>query len=614
MRHIIQSRRRFLTSLLAGPVGVFGARPSRAEDPRDHPRPPDRPVPRAQADLRSARNGFLDAREVEDGTQIETDVCVIGAGAAGIAIAHELAGTRVRVLVLESGGFEYDARTQSLYDAENIGLQAYNFVHNRLRFFGGTTNHWAGHCRPFDAIDFERRAWVPYSGWPLTRRELDPYYARAQPLCQLPPAHYEDLDFWLSEDVGLTPLALDPARLKNAIYNQSPPTRFGEVYRAALARAPNVTIYLHANALELETDDDAASVTAVQVACIDGPRFVIRPRIVVLAAGALETARILLLSNRVVHEGLGNRNQLVGRFLQDHVAVRPAAFVQPTKPGLDLPLYSDVHEVNGGEIFAVLAASPEMMRAERIQNFRIHVSRAALPSASEYSLIVLKRAVERGKWPDALGWHVANVLTDLDDVARLMYRRYLRSDAEGSERAPSFDGFQLHLALEPIPNPDSRVMLTDQHDLFDQRRIAVEWQLAPDDLITARRAVELAALEFHRLGVGRVWGSLADTGEDWPPHLMSGRHHCGTTRMADDPQRRRGRPRLSGARGRQSVRREQRRVSNHRLCQPHVDDRGTVAASVGSHPPDARLGEGRQSAGRSRSDRRKAARASPSPQ
>lgn len=117
---------------------------------------------------------FIDGRQVEDGSIIETDLAIIGAGAAGIAIARELAGTDISVALIESGGFEFDAATQDLYEGEMGGVD-YPLTSSRLRYFGGTTNHWGGWTRPFEPIDFEKRDWVPYSGWPMTRADLDPF-------------------------------------------------------------------------------------------------------------------------------------------------------------------------------------------------------------------------------------------------------------------------------------------------------------------------------------------------------------------------------------------------------------------------------------------------------
>src|SRR4051812_7116273 len=119
---------------------------------------------------------FADAREVTAETTLGADLCVIGAGAAGIAIARTLAGRSLRVLVLESGGEAFASQTQSLYEGPETGLPYFPLDGPRLRMFGGTTNHWAGVCRPFDEVDFEPRPWIPYSGWSISKTDVDPYY------------------------------------------------------------------------------------------------------------------------------------------------------------------------------------------------------------------------------------------------------------------------------------------------------------------------------------------------------------------------------------------------------------------------------------------------------
>ena len=128
---------------------------------------------------------FVDARSHPTGTDIETEICIIGAGAAGIAIAREFISADFRVTVVESGGMQFESDTQELYESQNIGQPFPNTEVSRLRFFGGTTNHWGGYCLPFDEIDFESRDDFPYHGWPFGKAELDPWYARAQQVCQL---------------------------------------------------------------------------------------------------------------------------------------------------------------------------------------------------------------------------------------------------------------------------------------------------------------------------------------------------------------------------------------------------------------------------------------------
>lgn len=315
---------------------------------------------------------FFDARQLDQEQIIEVDICIIGAGAAGITIAREFIGTSTKVALIESGGLAYDAKTQSLYEGSNIGIVTFNPEINRLRYFGGTTNHWAGHCRPLDNIDFEKRRWVPYSGWPISRSDLDPYYVRAQPIVGLGPYKYEDLEFW-QKKVGSPKLEFDENRLNTVVYNQSPPTRFGQEYRQELKDAKNINVYLNANVLDIKTNDMATRVTSLNIACIDGPHFPLKASIFILATGGMENARILLLSNNVNPAGLGNDNDMVGRYFMDHLVVRPGADISFSgKPG-DMSLYSSIHRAYKSEMFAVLAAPEKLLRKEKLNNFRIHL-------------------------------------------------------------------------------------------------------------------------------------------------------------------------------------------------------------------------------------------------
>lgn len=442
---------------------------------------------------------FIDAKTLSSQHLIESDLCIIGAGAAGITIAREFIGTGIKVCLLESGGFDLDEKTQSLYIGKNIGIPSFDVNVNRLRYFGGTTNHWAGHCRPLDPIDFEKRAWVPHSGWPINRKELDPYYIKAQPILGLGEYKYEDLDYFTA-DTRLPALQFDENRLQTAVYNQSPPTRFGKVYRKEIRNARNIEAYLNANTLELETNESASEITALKVASIEGPEFSVKAKQYVLATGGMENARLLLLSNGVNPMGLGNDNGLVGRFFMDHVLLRPGMDVSYSQLGLNLELYHNKHLAGGGRMFAILAATEKLLRQEKINNFRMHL----LTHGPQYDQ----------------SW--GSIFSDIDGF-----------EEENPAKKASNNSIAFHLVLEPVPNPDSRITLSNDLDLFKQQKINVNWQLTAAELHNAHRALELAALEFGRLGLGRGYAEIFRNNKVWPPNLEAGRHHCGTTRMTD---------------------------------------------------------------------------------
>ncbi len=444
---------------------------------------------------------FVDSRDLTAHTILESDVCIIGAGAAGIALAREFIGTSTQVIVLESGGFGYDQRTQSLYYGENTGLPSFPVHLNRVRYFGGTTNHWAGHCRPLDPIDFEKKDWMPHSGWPITKAALDPYYVKAQPILELGEYQYENLQLF-EDKTGLAGLNLDAKRLKTAVYNQSPPTRFGQVYRDELDKAPNIKVCLYANALELVANESASRVDAVRVACIDGPRFAVQSKYIVLAAGGMESARILLLSRHPSPRGLGNDNDLVGRYFMDHVLLRPGVDISFTKIGINLELYHSLHSVAGGNMFAVLAAPEELLRREQLANFRIHL----VPSGPKYDRPM------GGVFADVDGHEGENPIVKTRD-----------------------NSIAMHMVLEPHPNAESRVYLSTTRDLFNQEKLNVKWLLTTAELSNAYRTLELVALEFGRMGLGRGYGAIFKDKTKWPGNLEAGKHHSGTTRMTDSP-------------------------------------------------------------------------------
>lgn len=451
---------------------------------------------------------LIDARTVPEETTIETDVCIVGAGAAGIALARELRGQSFRVCLLESGNLEFDQETQSLYEGETVGLPILPLTLSRLRYFGGSTNHWAGWCQPLDATDFEARDWIPHSGWPFSRSRLVPFYERAQVVLQIGPFAY-DAEAWNTEHAS--PLPFTGGRVITQIVQFSPPTRFGQVYRSEIANATNITTYLNANAIEVETTEDARSATRLRVACLPGNRFWVSANLFILATGGIENPRLLLSSNKVQSRGLGNQNDLVGRFFMDHAGLVSGAILL-SDPTFSPALY--VNKVRGfhrspapaveQSVMGELMLSPEVVRAERLANY----------SAVLHSTSRLESAKEEG------------FLRALYNVIKSLNRRVFRPALE------------LRNIIEPIPNPDSRVTLRPERDRLGQNRVRLDWRLSAGDERTIRRSQEIIGRELGRAGLGRLRVGLDREDDGWTASLEPGlAHHMGTTRMHTDPRR-----------------------------------------------------------------------------
>ena len=515
---------------------------------------------------------FVDARRVEPDAEIGADICVVGAGAAGIALARELIGRRLRVVVLESGGLTYDAETQSLYRGELAGVPYFPLESARLRFFGGSTNHWSGLCRPLDAQDFERRSWIPYSGWPIRKAELEPFYARAAELMHLS-AEFE-VGYW-RERSRRAPLPLTGRALtRTAQIVPDAHLRFGETYRRELERARNVLTYLHANAIELETDEAAATVSRVRVARLEGGAFWVRARFFVLAAGGIENPRLLLASDRGNARGLGNEHDLVGRFFLEHPRFR-AATVVPSDPQLPIGFYVQ-HAARGGRIQGYLGLSEELKRDEELVDVQIRVDpdyvesfEHALESPDVRSLKSLQRAGWAGARLDDFGRHVGHVASDVTTWRRFTIpgsplpvpypevvstlARSSRVDrrslipallgdiaafgyANASGAAP-IKSFALSTRIESAPNPNSRVTLVRKLDALGMRRVKLDWRLSEIDRRSAVRAVEVLGAELGRAGLGRLRLDVDPDSSELPRDVAGGWHHMGTTRMSNDPKR-----------------------------------------------------------------------------
>lgn len=485
---------------------------------------------------------FIDARTLAQNTVIQTGVCIIGAGAAGITLALSLRTAGFPTVVLESGDLDFDETTQNLDAGEISGLPNYPLDNSRLRFFGGTTNHWAGWCRPLDTEDFQRHAAIPLSGWPLQRAALTSYYEQAQRFCELGPFDYDDPEAWIRA-TGQTGPNFDPARLKTSIFQVSPPTRFGQTYRDALREADTVTVYLNANAIDLVTNATASAVNLVKASSLGGPVFSVQARYVVVAAGGLENARILLLSHGVQAAGLGNTNDLVGRYFMDHPWFRRAAVARFATPDPSLPLFFGETELRGTTVFATLAAgrnarSPVPAEAEAVGGFRIVMQKLHRVIDGIDSLKTVTGALSDFSLPAHLWDHLGNILHDRDAVADSLYRTGTgRKTSPFAPMSPStgpVTGAILDINIEQTPNPASRVTLSQKRDALGQNRLVLDWRLNEIERRTYRRAQEMVALEFGRLGIGRVNAKpLPDVG--WPNDMVGSRHHLGTTRMSDDP-------------------------------------------------------------------------------
>ncbi|HET9826552.1 MAG TPA: GMC family oxidoreductase [Chitinophagaceae bacterium] len=456
----------------------------------------------------------IDARELNDHSTIEGDVCIIGAGAAGISMSLDWMNSPYKIILLEGGGFEYDEKVQELYDGKTTGQRYYPLQSARLHYFGGTTGHWAGFCSTFDSIDFKKRDWVPHSGWPIRRTDLDPFYRRAHEILDLGPYEY-DVAFWQKQDPSMISLPVDENVIWNKIWHFSPPTRFGQKYRDAIVRAKNIHLYTYANVTNITVKENASAVKEVTIKNYAGKTHTVKARFFVLACCSIQNARILLASNTQMTPGLGNQNDLVGRFFMEHLEVKSGE-LRLEKP-FPMKLYNFDFGVT--KTRAELAISEQQQTQHKILNGTMSLT--PMPIANRIVPVI---DIWNNKDPRK---SADNLLNDFSSA--------------GKEYDPSKDDhgiYELFTRIEQAPNPNSRITLDREVDALGMPKSILHWELTPFEKRSIRKIHELLGQEIGKSGIGRVkmMDYLKDENDfSWPDFTGGGWHHMGTTRMSDDP-------------------------------------------------------------------------------
>ncbi len=439
---------------------------------------------------------LIDSNQVEHNSTLKTDLCIIGSGAAGVTLAREMKA-HGDVILVESGGLDFNMEVYDLNRGSVSGkawsatmaskkLQYMYLQTTRHSFFGGSTNCWTGFCRPLEASVFENRAWIPHSGWPITRSDLDHYYPQAAILCEVSEqyAQHEQSDgrqFKFSSD------------LRPAKEHKSPPTRFGIKYRDEILQSKTIRTYINGTVTNLICNAVGDTVERVEIKTIAGNSYFIEAGRFILATGGLENPRILLNANKQHKKGLGNENDVVGRFFMEHLYPK-------VRPGLTA--LSAVRWTGNDKFdeFGIWTFTPEVRKQHALLNVGIAFESTEKNEAYQFAQSVLStsKAIDYDS--------VTNDNTHYDSIVT---------------RA------RLHIELSP--NPDNRVTLSEERDKLGMQRLNLHWQFSELDKHSIYKSVDLFALELGKSGNGRMSIGRLSLLESF------GAHHIGTTRMGNDP-------------------------------------------------------------------------------
>jgi choline dehydrogenase-like flavoprotein len=458
------------------------------------------------------------------------DVCVVGAGAAGIALAVELSRTSLKVVVVDTGELTPNSATRPIHKVVPGPEVTLGVDVDRRLAFGGNTNYWYGNCRPLDDADFTRRDWIPDSGWPVEPAELRSYYERAQALCGLGALRWYDVAACKPHLQRTAPL--ESSVLDTRVVQVTPEFSFAALHGSTLANATNVTVLLGIDAVRLQAVENR--VVGLEACRSTGGRVAIVADSFVLSAGGIENPRMLLASNDLMNRLAPNG--VVGTYFQEHLYYQfetdltdHARSFRPSKVhlynagfGRDLAELRDYrHRVQDATIWGQLVLSHVVARELKLPGLALWFRPSFRDAPAE--LAALRAALGRP--------------ADLPAAAVGVMRRPVRNAAytwrKFTGHADPAGKLTLVVQVEQVPDRSSRVDLLPAVDALGRHGVRLRSRLAMPHRVAHAKALEIAADELgldgrHLANAMEAKYMAGDFGFFW--------HHMGTTRMGDDPQ------------------------------------------------------------------------------
>ena len=473
---------------------------------------------------------ILDVDHLKSTEPIICDICIVGSGPAAISLALQFLKTDTRVVMAESGGLNFERGVQRLYRGESIGYPLPSGLEgSRTRHFGGSSNCWAGACTPLDDIDFRKRDWVPNSGWPIGPESISPYVERAQKVCLVGPYVYDSRIVEGNPDWNFD---FSPDTLEMGYWQFSSEPRLGKHYHDHFKNSANITVLLHATVTAIDSNPSANHVSSVTVSSLRGSKTKIRATTYVLACGGIENARLLLASNSVVQQGLGNSNGMVGRYFMEHPVCVSATVVPRRKADPRLDFLNVFHEPTplfaGTRFNALIKTTEVFQRNQKILNSAIFI----VNHDSEFSqglmaAVRMRQALQERRIPQDMSEDMLKILADFPNVLTAAYGRYFNY---GHSRAR----LGLKIQAETVPDPESRVTLSTKTDAFGMPLARLNWRLNALDRRTMDVLIQEVTNQFDRLNIADInldhW--MVDGSNNLPGDMRGGVHHTGTTRMS----------------------------------------------------------------------------------
>jgi choline dehydrogenase-like flavoprotein len=472
---------------------------------------------------------ILDLLSEHEKSQRSADVCIIGAGAAGITIAVELSRLGLAVLLLEGGGFQFENSSQQIYESEIVGLPHRGIHDGRFRVLGGTTSVWPGQIMELDDMDFRCRPWVPESGWPISKETLRRYYERALEIESLSQCLASDKD--VRARLHVQPLSLGGG-LDTFFTRWCPRPNFAKLFEKSLEKQSGLTAYVHANACEFVFSDSGEAITAVRCKTIEGREFQFAAKTFVLCLGGIETPRLLLQPLKNGGPPPWNRTDNVGRYFQDHICVS-AARVVPANPE-QFHLWFDTVYLDGLRYLPRLKLSARLQEQLGLLAVGASFASQSARQATVRSFREVVHGLSNGEYKRSTS-QLCAAMRAPDILIRKAWRYYRHNRAYN----PDDLGINLSVICEQAPNPNSRLTLAKERDVLGLFKSTLDWRFGELELNTIGKFLEYTARQFEVGGIAKTQIELEG------PQYLEGQiskgadfnHHMGATRMATSAQR-----------------------------------------------------------------------------
>lgn len=468
----------------------------------------------------------IDLEKVPSGSTFESDICVIGAGVAGLLLSNKLARHGFRVHLLEAGGLHLEQRSQDLYKSEMQGVFYQGATEGRFRTFGGASTRWGGQLLAYPDEVFEKREALGSIVWPIVESDIRPYYPEIFKIMGV-----NDLPFtdeFLERFGHRAELKSEQVRVRFSKFAPFSKRNLGRTIGRKCLASHRITVFSHANAVSVDLDDEGSHVGSITVKNYQGGTYRFKARDYVICTGTIETSRLLLGSTGRQACGVGNLTDQVGRYFHDHLKVRAATLGKKSRAAF--VKYFSPYYVRNTLLSPKLEATASWQRDEQLLgtmgHFFIH------EGDTEFGLLrqMLVDLQRRQFAIKSLG----RMPLLLSGAVKMAYALKVK----GRRTISSQGGVTLDLETEQKPRFDSRIRISGRIDSIGLPETIVDWKVSNEEGESVRRFAGVIDRYLKSLGMTEIYWNpeFAEGAEVWTRACTDNLHAMGGARMGTSPE------------------------------------------------------------------------------